>query len=332
MKWRWSYLLNPLGAVADYINDNRGVSEEAAAYKRANNGSLDGYTTAGQFLKGKWNQFSNWLGDRWNDITGQTAIQKEFENNMDLAKYQNQMEEEMYNKYSSPEAIVNQLKAANLNPNLAYGSATSGQGNVPSFSSPAAAHQLSYTDKLNKALSIISSVQGVKNLIYQTVANREAAEQSAIRTANMFTTLRQNRMKTDLLGEQIGYNGGGVSAFFRNSSLGRRKSSVTAQLGEPLGGLIEYAGALRSEVLNRSYNQLMNNYWMHGSGYSKNGYDFFDNGHNMARNYWLNYGTEYQAKGRQFDYDWNNDYKTMLKGAGVAAPIVQTLLRLLGGK
>ena len=82
------------------------------------------------------NQAFDWLGDRWRDFTGVTAIDKQNAANMELAKYQFKMQEDMYNKYSSPSALMRQFKEAGLNPNLVYGSASSGQSNVPSFSAP----------------------------------------------------------------------------------------------------------------------------------------------------------------------------------------------------
>lgn len=179
------------------------------------------------------NQAFDWLGDRWRDFTGQTAIDKQNASNMEMARYQNRMQEEMYNKYSSPSALMRQFREAGLNPNLVYGSAASGQSNVPSFSAPHIERNMSGSDKLNKALSVMSAVQGIMQGQYQTVAAREAAEQSALKTFNDRTIALRNRLDYDTESEIRGYAPSlGYSPLFSRSSQGRLRGQVTGQLGD----------------------------------------------------------------------------------------------------
>lgn len=323
LKWKWSYLLNPLGAVADLINDNRGVSQEAAAYKRENNGSLDGYVSTGD-------QINDAVSKVWDDVTGQSAIDQEFKNNMELAAYQSKLQEELYNKYSSPEAIVRQNEAAGLNPNMAYGSASSGQSNVPTYQAPSAIRNLSYSDKFAKALTMMTSVLGVKNLVYSTVANREAAQQSWLKTLQ--ENQRLNSMYRDNLVE-----GGIVGQSIKNFLLGKKrytlgKGYVTT---EPYA-LDYYTEAIRNERINKAMQPGLYNQWEYGKYYPPLFGDLLEPvvlGEGIKPNaYWNNFNMKFAGQKRQFDYDWDNEYKTMLKGAGIATPIVQTLLRILGGK
>lgn len=142
-------------------------------------------------LKNWWrNVASPGINQLWNDYTGQSAVEKQNAAQLELAKYQTQMQEDFYNKYSSPEALMRQYKEAGLNPNLVYGSASAGQSNVPSFSAPQVNRNIAGGDKINKALSLLSGISGVATGIYQAAAAREAAEQSSIKTISDSLSLR----------------------------------------------------------------------------------------------------------------------------------------------
>lgn len=124
----------------------------------------------------------NWLKDRWNDFTGVTAVREQNQGNLDMAKYQKEVEEELYNKYRSPEAIMQQYEKAGLNPNLIYGSASAGISSSPHFNAPHVERNMSGQEKINTVLSALSQVLGIKQAMYQTEVAREASEQSAIKT------------------------------------------------------------------------------------------------------------------------------------------------------
>lgn len=154
-----------------------------------------------------WKQFTGWLGERWRDYTGQTQVQEQNAANLALANYQSQMQEEYYKKYSSPQALMQQYKDAGLNPNLVYGSASAGQGNVPGFNAPNVERMLSGSDKVNKALSLLSGVSGVVTSIYNAAAAREAAEQSGVKTLRDIVGLAKDegdlRLQNTLYGSPL---------------------------------------------------------------------------------------------------------------------------------
>lgn len=146
------------------------------------------------------------LGRLWDDYTGVTAVEKQNAANLELAKYQTQVQEEMYNKYSSPDALMRQYKEAGLNPNLVYGSASAGQGNVPSFNAPHVERQLSISDKMNKALSLLSGLSNVAQGVYQASAAREGAEQAGLKTLNDLVNYRRNARDYNAENEISGYH------------------------------------------------------------------------------------------------------------------------------
>lgn len=137
---------------------------------------------------------ASFLKGLWHDYTGQSAVDAQNAAQLDLAKYQTQMQEEFYNKYSSPEALMRQYKEAGLNPNLVFGSASAGQANVPSFSAPQVQRNISGADKINKALSLLSGISGAVTGVYQAAAAKEAAQQAAIKTANDSVSYRRNAL------------------------------------------------------------------------------------------------------------------------------------------
>lgn len=227
----------------------------------------------GNWLKPKFQQFGNWVKGLWNDVTGQTAITKQNEANMSMAKYQAQMQEEYYNKYSSPSAIMRQLQEAGLNPNLAYGAATGGQSNVSSFDAPNVERNMSVSDKLNKALSILSSVQGIRQQAYQTAAAREVAEQQAIKTRNDLLSFQDHDLDHRVKSNMLGASANGLSAMFRRSSLGRRRGSSGVGSGE-VDALTAYSAAMRSQLFNNMLSGSLKNRYDYGIYYNNDGFNF----------------------------------------------------------
>lgn len=225
----------------------------------------------GSGLKQAYNWAHNGLNRLWDDFTGKTAIDKQNAANLELAKYQTQMQEEFYNKYSSPEALMRQYREAGLNPNLVYGSASAGQGNVPSFNAPHVERNMSGSDKLNKALSVVSAVQGLMQGQYQTVAAREAAEQSALKTINDRTNALRNRLDYDTESEIIGYSPSlGYHPFFKRSSQGRLKGDVSVSFMEPESAFGYYSRAAREARINQFALPALENQF--NFGFSDDGY------------------------------------------------------------
>jgi hypothetical protein len=185
----------------------------------------------------------------WDEYTGKAAIDQQNQWQMELAKYQAQVNEDFYNKYSSPSAMMRQYQEAGLNPNLVYGSAASGQSNVPSFQAPNINRNISGADKVNKALSMLSTVLGLKQMIYQTDAAREAAEQSSIKTLFDQVSLMRERGNLLIENSKFGF------PLYWNVYLRHRKDRYGNQdfvsPGTQYGDFwTKYSRAYRSQLLN----------------------------------------------------------------------------------
>lgn len=321
MKWSWGYLINPLAAVADWVNERTG-NDEASATARTGVAP----TTS---VNDKWSKFKNWFHGVWDDLTGQTAIEKQFEMDKELAQYQTEMQEELYNKYSSPSAIKEQYTSAGLNPNLMYGSAGSGQGNVPTYESPKAVRKMSPIEQMTVGLGIIHNLMNIQNARYNLDASREMSEQAGIKTLNLFEDLIGKRQKNSLEGHVTGYHPIiDWKPQYLLSLLGRQPGLFSYD-SKPN----QYSRAMRNYQINRAFKTQMDL----GAEYGR-AYDFFDNEFKFGdENYipnmwWRNKVLQFDAQQRQFNYDWDSDYKSALKFAGVASPIIQVLLRIMGGK
>ena len=269
-----------------------------------------------------WSGFKDGVSSLWKDYTGQTAIDKQNAANMEMAKYQAQMQEDFYNKYSSPEALMRQYQAAGLNPNLVYGSASAGQGNVPGFNAPNIERNMSGSDKMNKALSMLNGLFGLQQAKYQTDAAREIADQQSIKSLNDLVNLRRNRMDTELFGETIGWNGGSFVSRYKRGVLGRRENYVYGRLGDSLPMFEKYAGAMRTIKLNEALRAFGSNLYDYGS--ARDEFGALKNLEGLSPYYWT------RNKQAYFNYDWDSEYKSYLKKAGIASPIIQTLIRVLG--
>lgn len=193
----------------------------------------------------------NWVKGIWNDFTGQSAVQAQNDAQLRLAQYQAQVNEDYYNKYSSPQALMRQFKEAGLNPNLVYGSASGGQSNVPSFTAPQVQRGVNGSDRLNKALSVMSAVQGVMQGQYMTAAAREAAEQSAIKTFDDRIKALKNKLNFNIESDIAGlFPSLGYRPLFRGSSQGRLKSFVSSLLGNEDSLYSRYIRAARESRFN----------------------------------------------------------------------------------
>lgn len=218
-----------------------------------------------------------WFNQKWRDFTGQTAIDMQNKANLDLAKYQTQIQENFYNKYSSPEALMRQYKEAGLNPNLVYSSLASGQSNVPSFNAPTVERSLSGSQKFDKMLSTVSGIMGLVQGVYNTAAARESANQSAIKSLNDLELLKKNKLANDLEINIQGYSPSlGYSPLF-----GRRRGSVSASLGDfrdLLPTYSEYFDAMRSQRLNAAARSTLSNLYDFGASFDLLGNKLYSDG------------------------------------------------------
>lgn len=220
--------------------------------------------------------FKAFMGKAFRNWTGQTAIEEQNKANLKLAQYQTQVQEQMYNKYSSPSAMMRQYQEAGLNPNLVYGSLASGQSNVPSFNAPTVERSMSGSQKFEKSLSTASQFLGLMQGVYQTAAAREAAQQSAIRTANDIVNYRNNYRQSifneDLMGLKVSLPKFGIFTKGQSLTTPWRKSDVYNT----------YLGAYRESEFNKWAESVFRNYYDYGTMYDLNGQlrtaDYMKNG------------------------------------------------------
>lgn len=208
-----------------------------------------GWTKAfsGESLSGLGNALGkagDWLSDKWDDFTG-----------LNLAKYQQQMQEEMYEKYQSPAALMRQYKEAGLNPNLIYGSASAGIGHAPSFDT---SNVMRGSEKVNTVLSMFSQVLGLKQAVYQVDASREAAEQSAVKTlsdrVNLLEKQGDLRLKNALYGHTI------YDDLYARKYKDKRGNEFFVGPGTATSPfLTQYSQAYRSNLLNSAYRSMLSN-------------------------------------------------------------------------
>lgn len=206
----------------------------------------------------------NWISDRWKEFTGQSQIEQQNKGQLDLAKYQSQLQEDYYNKYSSPQALMRQFEESGLNRNLVYGSAASGQGNVPSFQAPQLQRNMSGAEKLNKALSLINTVSGVLQGVYQASAAKETAQQSAVKTMDDIVNYKRNALgysfDSDLFGASIGTPS---TRLFRN-----RQNGVNFVSGDLYPKYIELTRQGKFNAIARDTMQNMYDYGTYMDGYA----------------------------------------------------------------
>ena len=214
---------------------------------------------------GFYSKIGNFIKGAWKDYTGQSAVEQQNAANLNLAKYQSQMQEEFYNKYSSPEALMRQYKQAGLNPNLVYGSASAGQGNVPGFSAPQVERNMSGADKINKALSSLSAGLGLVQNVYQAAAAREAAQQASIKTANDIVNYRSNYrdniFQNDLMGIHVRVPKFSIFTKGQNLSTPWTHGSLYNQ----------YQAIAREAQFNKMAREYLSNHFDFGFGYDSNG-------------------------------------------------------------
>lgn len=79
-------------------------------------------------------------------------------------------QEDYYNKYSSPSAMVQQFKDAGLNPAMMYGRGASVVGGVPSGASPAGGSSMQ--SDLSGLINIIPSIVQMKEMIDNNISQR----------------------------------------------------------------------------------------------------------------------------------------------------------------
>lgn len=263
------------------------------------------------------------IKDLWNDFTGVTQVEKQNQANQELAKYQAQVNEDFYNKYSSPSAIMDQLEKAGLNRNLAYSAATGGQSNVPSYSAPQVERQMSGSQKFERALSMLSGLLGFKQNMYQTDAAREQAEQAAIKTRSDYQQLLKQSWDNKIYGLTRGLTDAGWFRRWKDRRA-RKPGSVDAALGSSDDLFSQYMDAYRGAEFNKLLQPGFENGFNYGAWWKN-----MDEG--LQKSPVPSY-MYYRNKQMEFNYNWDQEFKTYLKSAGALAPYLSILAKMFSGK
>lgn len=117
------------------------------------------------------------LGDLAQSIFGNQANRNFQAQQAQIAR---DWQEDFYNKYSSPSAMVQQFKDAGLNPALMYGRGASVVGGVPSGASPTGGSQMQ--SDLSGLMNIVPSIIQMKEMI----KNNESMRNMQNAQANMY--------------------------------------------------------------------------------------------------------------------------------------------------
>lgn len=171
-----SWLLNPIGNIAELVNASNG--------KAAPNYVGTDVSNLGDKISGKWSQFKNWLGQMKDDFTGISAIKLQNELNRQRA------EEEYQRNLDAIGDTKSAYEAAGYNPNLLYGN------NPVSYEAPNL-QAYSGSSKLDTMLARAGKVLSFIPAMYQATAALERIDQEREKTAQ--SQLRTTAMGLNLL-------------------------------------------------------------------------------------------------------------------------------------
>lgn len=267
-----------------------------------------------------YSKFGNWFRTNiWNRITGESQQQQQ----MELLKYQQQMQEDWYNKYSSPQALVDQYRSAGLNPGLLNGSGgLAGQHNTPTAEGYGNIMPKTLGDKLSHAFGMIQGYLGMRQMMYQTDAARESVEQSvldnAIRRENLSKMIADNDLEGFIRGRMFP----SIGRVFKRSL---RVPMVEASLGNDLFPQY-YESVRRSRLYDADikYANLLNQY-----GQNFYNYGFGPDGKVKTISGW---SPIYETRSKQSLLDYNIDaemksYLQKTKMAGILGNLLISFLR-----
>lgn len=126
--------------------------------------------------------------------------QRQYEYNMEMAKWQNDVNIanwEMQNEYNLPKNQMARLKAAGLNPNLVYGSGTSTTAStVPSASKPDGVKPVDYSGIFSRMASVIPNIldQALKVAQIDKVSQETSNLSSYQRNLNLEGDMKELQM------------------------------------------------------------------------------------------------------------------------------------------
>jgi len=136
------------------------------------------------WLSNAWNASKNWVGDRWNELTGQAQTEQVNTQNVQMAETAYNRDLEMWNRanaYNAPSAQMERLHAGGLNPNLIYGTGSSAavgnSGQMPKYNAPQM-QRAPNIDYLGMTASILNMFTNFKQRDAQTDLAREQARKT----------------------------------------------------------------------------------------------------------------------------------------------------------
>jgi len=144
----------------------------------------------------KVNQFANWGSQQISAFTGDAAVQAQQKANQDNMNFSREMyakqradalaDVDAANRYNSPDQVMQRLKEAGLNPNLAYGGGgTSAPSAMVRASSAGSANQQAAVNPMGGAIPVIMGILGQ----FTKLANTQA------QTSNTLALEKLNEQK-----------------------------------------------------------------------------------------------------------------------------------------
>lgn len=178
------------------------------------------------------------LGGAMQGIMGYKAQEKTNKANMELAKYSYSKDLEMWNRgnvYNAPEAQMERLKAAGLNPNLVYGSGSAaGQsaGQLPKYNAPTVDYN--YVPPIQETMgNVLSQYQDFQ--IKQAQVNNLREQNKVIRETGIQKDFMNQYMPEFLEGRNFGQ---GMKNYWGNMMNQNKELSqrIGLKYQEQLGG------------------------------------------------------------------------------------------------
>lgn len=163
--------------------------------------------------------------------------------------------EEMYNKYQSPDAYVRQLKDAGLNPSLAYGGNSAGSpeiadyGNIQAGSSPSASPLPSFDmshhfSDISKNLVALSS-QAIQNKLAENDSERVDFQRMSAQAQALKYLSERDLIDKETYGREL-------ENIFAESTLGKRIEQVNLSVDEAKSRISEIRQSV-VESLSRTH-------------------------------------------------------------------------------
>lgn len=205
-------------------------------------------------LSDYWHFWTDPIKNVWNDFTGKTQAREANETNIDLSREQREWEAQQVakqNEYNSPENQMARYRDAGLNPNLMYGSISSGnQSNIPTYT-PAKVQPLPSSTRAavtlgNDMLTAMLQTATIKNAMAD---GKIKAEQAAL--------LREqtDNMKWKNLVDSLGYRKAKAYAPYFLSNARLEHMLLNNQYAQGIKQIDIMSESIKTSELNRILSQ-----------------------------------------------------------------------------